>query len=56
MGGDLLALNKLFSEQGVTIPPMLLEQLQLNQIIEQWNTLKNYGMPHHSIFMMRALG
>jgi hypothetical protein len=49
MGSDLQALNTLFSEQGVTIPPMLLEQLQLNQIVEQWNTLKNYGMFNPSL-------
>ncbi|KAI0861167.1 hypothetical protein F4860DRAFT_514241 [Xylaria cubensis] len=44
MGADLLALNKLFTDQKTTIPPMLMEQLQLNQIMEQWNTLKDYGM------------
>jgi len=55
MGADLMALNKLFSEQGITIPPMLLEQLQLNQIIEQWNTLKGYGTPHHPLSTTRTL-
>ncbi|KAI0521855.1 hypothetical protein F5B22DRAFT_506483 [Xylaria bambusicola] len=42
MGADLLALNGLFTDSGATIPPMLMAQLQLNQIMEQWNTLKDY--------------
>ncbi|KAI0453831.1 hypothetical protein F5B21DRAFT_504924 [Xylaria acuta] len=41
MGSDLNSLNELFNDQGTDIPPMLMEQIQLNQIIDQWNALKN---------------
>lgn len=44
MSSDLRDLHELFDvQENQEIPPMLLEKLELQNIVEAWNTLADFG-------------
>lgn len=43
MSGDLQGLHDLFENNLDSIPPLVLEELQLKKIVEHWNQPKDDG-------------
>lgn len=43
IASDVKNLHDLFNDQTKEIPPMLLEETELENIVDQWNTLAKYG-------------
>jgi hypothetical protein len=44
-------LHDLFNDQTGEIPPMMLEKVELEKIVEQWNILADYGTFHPDHFL-----
>ena len=51
MASDLQDLGNLLDEQTKEMPPMMLEQNQMDTIIEEWDTLRDYGMSKSSLYL-----